>query len=105
MWTLKHILRRTFRAQELCESRGGRPGLPVPKSLYGLCGRKATFEEEDEDKNSAFRNSCCKSKLRSTQVAWHWRGLHLLNIVVLAVADGLFGLYGSERWDELFIGT
>ena len=27
-------------AQELCESRGGRPGLPVPNSPYGLCGRK-----------------------------------------------------------------
>ena len=26
-------------------SRGGRPGLPVPNSLYGLCGRKATFEK------------------------------------------------------------
>ena len=28
---------------------GGRPRLPVPKQslrLYGLCGRKATFEEE-----------------------------------------------------------
>ena len=24
--------------------------------------------------------------------AWHWRGPHILNIVVLAVADGLFGL-------------
>ena len=42
-------------------------------------------------------HSCCKRKLRSTQVAWHWRGPHLLNIVVLAVADGPFGLYGSER--------
>ena len=31
-----------LRAQELCESRGGRPGLPVPNSPYGLCGRKAT---------------------------------------------------------------
>ena len=30
------------RAQELCESRGGRPGLPVPNSPYGLCGHKAT---------------------------------------------------------------
>ena len=28
--------------QKLCESRGGRPGLPVPNSPYGLCGRKAT---------------------------------------------------------------
>ena len=33
-----------FRAQELCESRGGHPGLPVPNSPYGLCGRKATLE-------------------------------------------------------------
>ena len=31
------------RAQELCESRGGRPGLPVHNSPYGLCGRKATL--------------------------------------------------------------
>ena len=30
-------------AHELCEIRGGRPGLPVPNSLYGLCGRKATM--------------------------------------------------------------
>ena len=26
-----------FRAQELCEGRGGRPGLFVPNSPYGLC--------------------------------------------------------------------
>ena len=32
-------------------------------------------------------------------------GPHLISIVVLAVADGVFGLYGSERKDELFIGT
>ena len=31
------------RDQELCESGGGRPGLPVPNSPYGLCGRKATL--------------------------------------------------------------
>ena len=29
------------RAQELCVSRGGCPGLPVPNSPYGPCGRKA----------------------------------------------------------------
>ena len=29
-----------LRAQELCESRGERPGLPVPNNPYGLCGRK-----------------------------------------------------------------
>ena len=33
------------RGQELCESGGGRPGLPVPNSPYSLCGRKATVEE------------------------------------------------------------
>ena len=31
------------RVQELCESRGGRPGLLAPNSSYGLCGRKATL--------------------------------------------------------------
>ena len=31
------------RAPELCERRGGRPGLPVPNSSYDLCGRKATL--------------------------------------------------------------
>ena len=29
-----------LRAQGLCESRGGRPELPVPNSPYGLCGRR-----------------------------------------------------------------
>ena len=27
----------------MCESGSGRPGLPVPNSPYGLCGRKATM--------------------------------------------------------------
>ena len=34
------------KAHELYESRGGRPGLPVPNSPYGLCRQKATLEEE-----------------------------------------------------------
>ena len=33
------ITKRThYRAQELCERWGGRPGLPVANSRYGLCG-------------------------------------------------------------------
>ena len=32
-----------IRAQELCESRGGRPGLPVPNSPYDLCGLKSNI--------------------------------------------------------------
>ena len=34
------------RAQELCEGRGGRPGLPVPNKPYGLCGRKAPWKKK-----------------------------------------------------------
>ena len=37
------FLNPAMRAQEPCEGRGGRPGLPVPNSPYGLCGRKATL--------------------------------------------------------------
>ena len=33
-------------AQELCESRGGRPGLSVPNNPYGFGGRKATLNYE-----------------------------------------------------------
>ena len=32
-------------AQGLCESRGGRPGIPAPNSPCGLCGREATIEQ------------------------------------------------------------
>ena len=32
-----------LRAQDLYESRGGRPGLSVPDSPDGLCGRTATL--------------------------------------------------------------
>ena len=37
------------------ENRSGRPGLPVPNSPYGLCGRKVTVNEE-----SAELRSCVK---------------------------------------------
>ena len=37
------VVRQEFTAQELCESRGDRPGLPVPNCHYGLRGRKATL--------------------------------------------------------------
>ena len=33
--------------KDLCESRGGSPGLPFLNSHYGLCGRKITSEEKD----------------------------------------------------------
>ena len=34
--------------QELCESRGGHPGLPIRNSAYGLCGCKATLQDEGQ---------------------------------------------------------
>ena len=34
-----------LRGQELCKSRGGPPGLPVPNSHYGHGGRKALLNE------------------------------------------------------------
>ena len=34
-----------LRAQELCESRGGRPGLPVPCKPDGFRGRKVIVQE------------------------------------------------------------
>ena len=37
------LFKQLFKARELCESRGGRPGLPVPDSSKGLCGRIATM--------------------------------------------------------------
>ena len=35
-----------FRAQELCEGPGGRPGLPVPNKPCVFCGRKATLKQK-----------------------------------------------------------
>ena len=51
------------------------------------------------------RTAVKNSNQRSTQVASHWRGPRFLNTVVLAMADGLFGLCGWERADELSAGS
>ena len=56
-----HVLRWSapgVKAQELCESRSGRPGLPVPDSPYGFFGLKAAFEEENEDTNIRAQELC-----------------------------------------------
>ena len=41
MYSLTSMLRRC-RAQEQHERLGGHPGIPVPNSLYSLCGCEAT---------------------------------------------------------------
>ena len=43
---LPHV---SVRAQELCESRGGRPGFPVSSSPYGVCGRKAPCKKKKKE--------------------------------------------------------
>ena len=51
----KSITEYKLRAQQLSESRGGRPELPAPNtsnSPYDVCGRKATLDEEEDKKTS-----------------------------------------------------
>ena len=43
----------------MCGSRGGRPGLPVPNSASGFCGRKATLKKKEKAVELEFR-SCVK---------------------------------------------
>ena len=50
---LKKRKKTQIRGQELCESRGGCPGLPIRNSMYSLCGRKATLEEEEDTSQSS----------------------------------------------------
>ena len=57
---------------KMCESRGGRPGLPVPNSPYGLCGRKETL-------------NCSISELRSC-VKVEVAVLGSLSLIVLMVS-------------------
>ena len=38
------------RGQALCDSRNGRPGLPIRNSPSGLCGRKATLKKKKKKK-------------------------------------------------------
>ena len=42
-WSRKDGQDGSVGVQELCESGGGRPVLPVPNNPYGLCGRKAAL--------------------------------------------------------------
>ena len=41
-----------FRAQELCESRGGRPGLPVLTISVEICGRKSSLKKKSSGQST-----------------------------------------------------
>ena len=83
-WPLNIIIwsihgREFVRAQELCESRGGRPGLPHPNIPYGLCGHKLSLKENTDHR------SCVKVEVAvlvyptliflmvSVDINYHWR--------------------------------
>ena len=69
-----HDISTAFRAQELCESRGGRPELPVSDSRHGLCGRKATLEEEAEQHCSLPSSEECRFQvINSSREFAHFR--------------------------------
>ena len=55
----------SVRAQELSESRGERPGLPVPDKPDGSCGRTATFKRKT---NVALRKQAPKQILQSMKL-------------------------------------
>ena len=57
----QHRIQR-YRAQELHESRGGRPGLPIPSSPYSFCERKATLKSNFFFSVSELR-SCVKAEV------------------------------------------
>ena len=65
MHTYGCVAQRTSSLHRQCfssESRGGRPGLSVPNSPYGLCGRKATIEKKKKPICSEFR-SCVNAEV------------------------------------------
>ena len=59
-----------LRAQKLCESGGGRPGLPVPNSPYGLCGHRTTLNLNTSSSGSF--NFICHNPL-PTQRNGSWK--------------------------------
>ena len=67
---------RRIRGQELCESGGGRPGLPVPNSPYGLCGRQATLMKYKKHREVVVAiglnkmYSVCNNTLTTEKLLW-----------------------------------
>ena len=57
-WNIFNFL-TSCRAQELCESQGGRPGLPVPNTPCGLCGRKAVLNLTEQSLAGWLKQAAC----------------------------------------------
>ena len=83
--SMKSMLSTLFmspdRALELCESRGGRPGLPVPNKPYGLCGRKATLSITVSVVNVDCQCGQCYNLTQQQQQQQHFANNALFNII------------------------
>ena len=67
-----------------CRSRGGRPGLLDVYSPYGLCGRKATLEEEDSRSDSFNVDTTCHPSTTTEPRKWAgWALTEARRIVLL----------------------
>ena len=86
LFRIARLDRLTFhRTQE--RSRGGRwSWAPIAGWIVLLQSWSTTGAFSDTCLRDLLQHSCWKGRLRSKQVASHWRGPRLFNVVVLAVA-------------------
>ena len=101
---------------DIVGTRGGRPGLPVPNSPYGLCGRKATpnsLRAQELCKshggrpgipvpNSAYGLCGCKATLNRSSVRVEVDVLGSLSLILLMVSVDVkqhwTGAVWMSRW-------
>ena len=84
------------------------PGEIKSREVELCCHSRMDYLADELFLNSSFSGTVCVTSLHTaveTAISEVHKllGTWLLNSVVLAVADGRFGLSGSERADELFV--
>ena len=82
-----------FRAQELCESRGGSPWLPIHKKPYGFCGtmrkRRIVF--------------CLQVVMAKTFMLAGFQRLNKISLKPNLISIGLFTFMPVTSFDDLSI--
>ena len=89
-----------IRTQELCESPGGLPGLPLPNKLDGFCGRKATSKliRIMLAGFSSLRHLDLEGQGRQpTARRSKWRDIHQSHLMALAIKQALFPIVINRR--------
>ena len=100
-----------FRAQELCEGRGGRPGLSVPNIPYGLCGLTEEKEKKTRCLHQAFQTcgilvelevqSCIEYEQRTNT----FNQVRVINSLVRSCCLTLFVvMFVKLDWSDPFVG-